>query len=244
MTAQQLADHRIDQLYDTVKTTSGNKDSDYKMPANEKHLVHARIWTPQFNPNTGQDESVKIVQKFYPDEFQRTITTNGFAGAKVVILHSPDPETKGQEPEDVNKPKIVSQGSGAGVPLDEKLPTDLKSLKAIFEITYPGEEIPKDASAESLEAKIKEKINYLNSDARIASLQVSEQNRLATAGQAASSTQEAKPAGTGAASEGAKVANANASAANAGSTTTAQKAATAAGTPPAPNPPAKTTEAK
>lgn len=119
--------------------TKGSEDPDYEFPGHEKHLVHAKIEIPQFDPHTGQPLGVPKIQKYSPKVFKQMKETNGFAGYKVTVLHDPkdsgintnlNPQTQGgqslgdRHSED-NKSKLAggfeNGQNTAGKPGDEQL---------------------------------------------------------------------------------------------------------------------------
>jgi hypothetical protein len=163
LTESQLSELRLDQISGKQKQ-SRNSKSGYEFPASEKHLVHVEIHTPQFNTSTGQDEGSKVVQKFYPQEFERMSRESAFAGSKVTVLHDPEGDAQDVNPADHIAPQIMSE-PGAGTPLategvdgDEWEKMDGAGLKANYEHLIAdgnSEKMSRPELIEAIKAKLK-----------------------------------------------------------------------------------------
>lgn len=153
-----------------------------KIPAHERHLVHARIWVPSFNPQTGEDLAAKTVQTYEPADFERMKKEQAFAGMKVEIIHDGgDAEVEGVEPKDSLTPQVVSQ-PGAGLDLTKDYSKATKAeLEAAWKEFYPTEQnVP--TTKEALLEGITARVGFLNDEKRRQELEKTERNRLAAAG--------------------------------------------------------------
>lgn len=179
LSAEQMQDLKDQQNAETALPTVNGKGEvkGHKILAHEKHLVHAKITVPQFNPNTGEDESQSHIQKFDVKEFERMKREQAFAGRKVVILHDGgEPDVEGAEATDSLKPQIVSQ-PGAGLDLTKDYSKATASeLKEAYKQFFPGDEAPPTTKAELLEA-IQSRVAFLDAEQREKYQQI-EENRL------------------------------------------------------------------
>lgn len=134
---QELRDLQYAQMNDEAETIKGNKNSDFDIPAVEKHLIHANIELKSFNSATGEKTSVARLQSFYPKDFERMEKEGAFKGYSVEIVHQPSDkvepavEDKGNLAQgafvDENSKKIAEQlanGQSVGGPIGGVLNID------------------------------------------------------------------------------------------------------------------------
>jgi len=161
---------------------NGQDAKGYKIPAHERHLVHARIWVPSFNPQTGEDQAARTVQTYDPKDFERMKNEQAFAGMKVEILHDGgDAEVEGVDPEDALTPQVVSQ-PGAGLDLTRDYSKEsAASLKEVYKQFFPTEQNVPTKKEDLLEASTS-RVGFLKDEAQRQELESIEQNRLAAAG--------------------------------------------------------------
>jgi hypothetical protein len=169
MSPEEMAELQANQNAGNVATMKKNKKSGHVINAHEKHLVHAKIQSGGFDPNTGEPSSKPFVQKFDPKEFVNMTKTQAFAGMKVEVLHNGgEDEVEDVEPTDYLKPQVVSQ-PGAGTPLTEA--TDdlgklsVAKLTAKYKELYPESthaDIPADKKG--LIAAIEERTLFISEE--------------------------------------------------------------------------------
>lgn len=89
LTQDQMQELKYAQSMGTQEMVDANKNSEYKIPAVEQHLVHAVIEAEEYDSKTGKKLSVPLKQVFYKDEFKRIEETGGFSGYTVTVIHEP-----------------------------------------------------------------------------------------------------------------------------------------------------------
>lgn len=90
LTHQELKDLQYDQMNGEQEFVTGNKNSEFEIPAVEQHLIHANIELKTFNTATGTKTSVPRLQTFYPAEFKKMEDQGAFIGYSVDIIHEPE----------------------------------------------------------------------------------------------------------------------------------------------------------
>jgi len=169
-----------------LPAAGGNKNKKYKILKHEAHLVHAKISIPQFDPNTGEDQSQTQVQKFYPQEFAKMQKEQAFAGKKVEILHdggdASDLDIEDQTGSEFLTPQIVSQ-PGAGLDLTKDYSQlTAAELKKVWGEFYPDANTnPAPATKKELLGGIQDRIAFLQDEKQRQDLQAQELNKLRAA---------------------------------------------------------------
>lgn len=182
LTAEELSDLQQQQASgEEQPTVSGNgEEKGYKIPAYEKHLVHAKITIPQFDPATGEDQSTSVVQKFNVQEFKNMTKTQAFAGRKVSVLHNGgDADVESVGAKDFLRPQVVS-GPGAGLDLTKDYSKEsAASLKKTYKEVFPGvaeADIP--TTKDKLLAELQDMVAYLQDEQKREEMEQIEKDRI------------------------------------------------------------------
>lgn len=150
-TETELEKLRLDQMDGNRKTFKNKKG--FELPANEKHLVHVSQKVPRFDPQTGEDQATAVTQVYYPQEFDRMVKEQAFAGMKVEILHQPGNTDFVDIDENAHiKPQVMS-GAAAGMPLEPEAQKEWLSKKKLADLQAIREELMKDGDSEKLTKK-------------------------------------------------------------------------------------------
>jgi hypothetical protein len=166
---------------DELESVTGNGGQGEKIPKTEAHLVHARIWVPDFNPQTGEDRAIRRVQSFDKKDYEKMKNEQAFAGYKVEILHDGGEPVEGAEVTDYLTPQIVSQpGAGIDLTKDYSKAND-KELQEAYKSFYPDEKNPPKKKGDILEA-IQSRVGFIKDEQHRQELEQQEQNRKAAAG--------------------------------------------------------------
>lgn len=166
-----MEDLKIAQNEGTVKAVNTNKPTnDYKIPENERHLLHAQLETPSFSPVTGERTSKPFVQSFYPEEFDKMEAEKHFAGMQVEILHDPRSDKK------ATADKVEAMATSGFVDMSLEKPLDQMN-KAELQKKYASmyqEEPDASMTVAQLRDAITEKIEFIRGEE--AALHVNEAN--------------------------------------------------------------------
>jgi hypothetical protein len=153
----QLKDvQRANAVDEPLEMIPANIVSDHEIKAIEKHLVHVKLENPSFNNVTGERQSKPFIQMFYPNEFDKMVNDNSFAGLTVEKIHDPRRETNIGSVNDAQTGFNTNAGTQTETPLSKM---NKEQLQAKFAELY-GEQAPEGTKAELLEL-IEEKIKFL-----------------------------------------------------------------------------------
>ncbi len=135
MTVTEMEELKYKQQNGIVETVKANKDSSYEIPEHEQHLIHAEIEIKQFDTASGAKTSIEKVQTFYPKEFADMVSSGGFKGYSVKVIHDPKLESeKVEKPSKAKAGKVESEK--VEKPLTKKEQKELDSVRAEYKTLY------------------------------------------------------------------------------------------------------------
>ena len=89
LTAGQLdAIHDLQKRGQAIATVKGNMDSSYKVPEYEVNLVHYERTIPQFDPHSGENQSLVSIVKSPVEVYKRDMK-RPLGNVKIRVLHDP-----------------------------------------------------------------------------------------------------------------------------------------------------------